>query len=117
MISFMLDGDATAAAAAVVDGLTMFAIAPSLGGAESIVTQPVTTSYHGLDPAERAARGIADSMIRLSVGLEDPGNVIKGPGPGPRPGHLSTPQRPPGPSARPTAARARRPLTRPGGTR
>jgi cystathionine gamma-synthase len=73
MISFVLDG---AAAAAVVNWLAMFAIAPSLGGLESIVTQPVTTTHHGLDPDEPAARGIADNMIRLSVGLEDPGDLI-----------------------------------------
>jgi cystathionine gamma-synthase len=46
----------------------MFAIAPSLGEVESIVTQPVTSTHRGLDP-ERAARGIADNMIQLSVGL------------------------------------------------
>jgi len=68
MISFVLDGDATAAA--VVDRLAMFATAPSLGRVENIVTQAVTTTRHGLDPDERAARSIADSMIRLSVGLK-----------------------------------------------
>jgi cystathionine gamma-synthase len=77
MISFVLDGDAAAAVVVVVDRLAMFAIAPSLGGVESIVTQPITTTHHGLDPEERAARGIADSIIRLSAGLEDPGDLIK----------------------------------------
>ena len=72
---FVLDG--AGAAAALVNRLAMFAIAPSLGGLESIVTQPVTTTHHGLDPDERAARGITDNMIRLSVGLEDPGDLIK----------------------------------------
>jgi cystathionine gamma-synthase len=75
MISFVLDGPA--AAAAVVNRLAMFAIAPSLGGLESIVTQPVTTTQHSLDPDESAARGIADNMIRLSVGLEDAGDLVK----------------------------------------
>ncbi|RLV04518.1 cystathionine gamma-synthase [Streptomyces griseocarneus] len=60
----------------VVDGLRLFTIAPSLGGVESLVTQPVTTTHHGLDPAERARRGITDSMIRLSVGLEDADDLI-----------------------------------------
>lgn len=55
----------------VMDRLTLFAIAPSLGGVESLATQPVTTTHHGLTPEERARRGITDSMIRLSVGLED----------------------------------------------
>lgn len=75
MLSFLVDGDATTAAA-VVDRLRVFSIAPSLGGAESLVTQPITTTHHGLDPAERTRRGIADSMIRLSVGLEDAEDLI-----------------------------------------
>lgn len=60
----------------VADRLELFALAPSLGGAESLATQPVTTTHHGLDPAERARRGITDSMIRLSIGLEDPEDLI-----------------------------------------
>ena len=63
-------------AAAVVDRLKLFAIAPSLGGVESLVTQPVTTTHHGLSAEERARRGISDAMIRLSVGLEDPEDLI-----------------------------------------
>ncbi|MBI5495927.1 MAG: aminotransferase class I/II-fold pyridoxal phosphate-dependent enzyme [Deltaproteobacteria bacterium] len=70
MLSFVVRGDA-AATAAVVDRLRLFAIAPSLGGVESLVTQPVTTTHHGLTPEERARRGIVDGMVRLSVGLED----------------------------------------------
>ena len=65
-----------AAATAVVDRLRLFAIAPSLGGVESLATQPITTTHHGLGPEERARRGIADGMIRLSVGLEDPEDLI-----------------------------------------
>jgi cystathionine gamma-synthase len=65
-----------AAASAVVDRLKLFAIAPSLGGVESLATQPVTTTHHGLDPEERARRGITDSMVRLSIGLEDAQDLI-----------------------------------------
>ncbi|MGJ5894659.1 trans-sulfuration enzyme family protein [Streptomyces niveiscabiei] len=75
MLSAVLDADA-AGTAAVVDRLTLFAIAPSLGGVESLVTQPITTTHHGLDPAERARRGITDGMIRASVGLEDAADLI-----------------------------------------
>ena len=70
MLSFVVDGGA-AGAAAVVDKLRLFSIAASLGGVESLVTQPITTTHYGLDPAERARRGIVDGLIRLSVGLED----------------------------------------------
>lgn len=60
----------------VADRLSLFSLAPSLGGAESLATQPVTTTHHGLSPAERERRGITDSMIRLSVGLEDTADLI-----------------------------------------
>lgn len=70
MLSFVVRGDA-AATAAVVDRLEIFSIAPSLGGVESLVTQPITTTHHGLAREERARRGIVDGMVRLSIGLED----------------------------------------------
>lgn len=75
MLSFVLDATAKQTAA-VVDRLQLFSIAPSLGGVESLVTQPITTTHHGLDPLERAKRGITDGMIRLSVGLEDADDLI-----------------------------------------
>ena len=64
------------AATRVADRLKLFALAPSLGGAESLVTQPCTTTHHGLPPEERARRGISDAMLRLSVGLEDAEDLI-----------------------------------------
>ena len=60
----------------VADRLKLFALAPSLGGAESLVTQPCTTTHHGLTAEERARRGISDAMLRLSVGLEDAEDLI-----------------------------------------
>ncbi len=45
-------------------------IAPSLGGVETLMTRPATTSHLGLDPEERRALGISDELIRLSVGVE-----------------------------------------------
>ncbi len=75
MLTIEVDGD-TATGTAVVDRLRLFAIAPSLGGVESLATQPVTTTHHGLTEAERARRGISGAMIRLSVGLEDAADLI-----------------------------------------
>ena len=75
MISFVYDGDA-AATAAFVDRLRLFAIAASLGGVESLVTQPVTTTHHGLTTEERTRRGIVDGLVRLSIGLEDEADLI-----------------------------------------
>ena len=67
---------AGAAASAVADRLELFALAPSPGGVESLVTQPGTTTHHGLTPEERARRGISDAMLRLSIGLEDAEDLI-----------------------------------------
>ncbi len=60
----------------VADRLKLFALAPSLGGVESLVTQPCTTTHHWLTPEERARRGISDAMLRLSIGLEDAQDLI-----------------------------------------
>lgn len=64
------------AATRVADRLSLIALAPSLGGAESLVTQPCTTTHHGLTPEQRARRGISDAMLRLSIGLEDAEDLI-----------------------------------------
>ncbi len=75
MLTLELDAD-FAGTAAVVDRLRVFTIAPSLGGPESLVTLPVATSHHGMPAAERARRGITDSMLRLSIGLEDAEDLL-----------------------------------------
>ncbi len=64
-------------ASRLVDNLELFLIAPSLGGAESLVTQPITTTHHGLSPEERFKRGITDSMIRISIGMEAEKDLIE----------------------------------------
>ncbi len=61
----------------VAESLRWFALAPSLGGAESLVTQPRTTTHADLSDEERQRRGISDSMLRLSVGLEDVEDLIE----------------------------------------
>lgn len=63
-------------AARVADRLRVFSLAVSLGGIESLVSQPALTSHRDLGAAERAARGIGDNLLRLSVGLEDPVDLL-----------------------------------------
>ncbi len=75
MLSIEVKGDGEAAMR-IADRLKLFALAPSLGGAESLVTQPCTTTHHGLTPEERTRRGISDAMLRLSIGLEDTADLI-----------------------------------------
>jgi cystathionine beta-lyase/cystathionine gamma-synthase len=50
--------------------------APSLGGVETLLTRPVTTSHSGLTPEERKRIGISDRLIRLSVGIEATEDLI-----------------------------------------
>lgn len=50
--------------------------APSLGGVETLVSEPRLTSHASLTPAEREAQGIPDGFIRVSLGLEDPADLI-----------------------------------------
>jgi cystathionine gamma-synthase len=70
MITIVLKGEFKDAAN-FVDHLKVFTIAPSLGGSESLVTMPVTTTHYGLDAESKKERGISDTMIRLSIGLEN----------------------------------------------
>jgi cystathionine beta-lyase/cystathionine gamma-synthase len=61
---------------AFVDRLRLFALAASLGGPESLAIQPAFSTHYGLGPDERARRGIGDNMVRLSIGLEDPADLL-----------------------------------------
>jgi cystathionine beta-lyase/cystathionine gamma-synthase len=70
MVSVVLRGGA-AAADAFTGALRVAAVAPSLGGVETLVSQPRHTSHRGLSPAELTAQGIPDGFVRISVGLED----------------------------------------------
>ena len=63
--------EATRATFAVLDALRVIDISNNLGDAKSLVTHPATTTHRKLGPAGRAAVGIAESTVRLSVGLED----------------------------------------------
>jgi len=69
MLSFELDGDA-AVADRFMANLELPVVAPSLGGVESLITRPATTSHVGIEPKQRMALGINDALLRLSVGLE-----------------------------------------------
>ena len=52
-------------------------MAPSLGGVETLVTLPAVTSHAGLSAAERHRLGISDSLIRVSVGIENTADLIR----------------------------------------
>jgi cystathionine beta-lyase/cystathionine gamma-synthase len=69
VLSFELAGGA-AAADEFAGRLCIPALAPSLGGVQSLLTRPATTSHAGLSPEERAGLGITEGLLRLSVGIE-----------------------------------------------
>lgn len=75
VITFELDADLKATGD-FIDGCAIPRIAPSLGGVESLIEQPALMSYYELGPEGRAAVGIAESLVRYSVGLEDPEDLV-----------------------------------------
>ena len=75
MLSFELKGGFEAASR-FASSLKVATLAPSLGGVETLVTQPVTTSHYFLSEKERAKAGISDGLVRVSVGLEDIPDLI-----------------------------------------
>lgn len=64
------------ATANVVDAAGVFRIAPSLGGVESLIEQPLVMSYFTCTPEERKSYGISDNMIRLACGIENAEDLI-----------------------------------------
>jgi cystathionine beta-lyase len=61
----------------LLEGVKLMAFAVSLGGVESILSYPAKMSHAAMPPEERALRGISDSLVRLSVGLESPDDLIE----------------------------------------
>jgi cystathionine gamma-synthase len=70
MLSFELHGG-TAQIEAFVDGLQYFSLAESLGGVESLIAHPASMTHAAMAPEARRAAGIADTLLRLSIGIED----------------------------------------------
>jgi cystathionine beta-lyase/cystathionine gamma-synthase len=75
MISFLLDAD-LARAEKFCASTKLFTCAESLGGVESLLELPATMTHASVPAADRRARGIEDGLIRLSVGIEDPDDLI-----------------------------------------
>ena len=75
MVSFELDAD-LAGIAAFVTGLRCFSLAESLGGVESLIAHPATMTHAAMAPEARRNAGIADNLLRLSVGIEDARDLV-----------------------------------------
>jgi cystathionine gamma-synthase len=75
MVSFLVRGGLETTSR-FVDGCVLPIIAPSMGGVETLMEQPALMSFYELAPEQRQAIGIAENLVRLSVGLEDPDDLI-----------------------------------------
>ncbi|MBN8859901.1 MAG: cystathionine gamma-synthase [Sphingobacteriales bacterium] len=77
MMSFELKDNTGAAAEKVLSSTQLFACAESLGGVESLIGHPASMTHASIPREERIANGLADSLIRLSVGIEDAEDLIE----------------------------------------
>jgi cystathionine gamma-synthase len=62
---------------AFVEGLECFSLAESLGGVESLVAHPATMTHAAMDEEARRRAGIGDTLLRLSVGIEDARDLLR----------------------------------------
>jgi cystathionine gamma-synthase len=76
MISFEIKGG-EAAVRTFVEGVHHFCLAESLGGVESLVAHPATMTHASMDQEARKRAGISDSLIRLSIGIEDAADLVR----------------------------------------
>lgn len=75
MMSFTLKDDSLEAANRILSNTHLFALAESLGGVESLIGHPASMTHASIPRAERVKNGLVDSLIRLSVGIEDAGDL------------------------------------------
>ena len=75
VVSFLVRGD-EARTSRFIDRCTIPKIGPSLGGVESLIEQPALMSFYELTSEQRLAVGIRDNLVRLSVGVEDPADLL-----------------------------------------
>jgi len=76
VVSFVFKGNSDSTSR-FVDNLKIFYITPSFGGPESLVSQPSVLTFSELTKKQRIKLGINDSLVRISVGLEDSEDIIE----------------------------------------
>lgn len=77
MMSFTLKDDSVATATKVLSSTKLFSLAESLGGVESLINHPASMTHASIPREERVKNGLSDSLIRLSVGIEDADDLIE----------------------------------------
>lgn len=76
MVSFTLKGDRMEDAISVMEKTKLFALAESLGGVESLIGHPASMTHASIPKEERLKAGLKDTLIRLSIGVEDPDDLV-----------------------------------------
>ena len=76
MLSFVLKNDSVEEAMRVLSSTKLFSLAESLGGVESLINHPASMTHASIPKEERIKNGLTDSLIRLSVGIEDADDLI-----------------------------------------
>jgi len=76
MISFSTKENSQAGAVKILEKLKIFTLAESLGGVESLAGHPASMTHASIPKEEREKIGVTDSLIRLSVGIEDEEDLI-----------------------------------------
>ena len=76
MVSFEVDGGKDYVKK-IVESTKLFSLAESLGGVESLIGQPATMTHVGIPQEQKEKLGITDSLIRISVGIEDADDLIE----------------------------------------
>lgn len=76
IVSFSLKNDTEDAAVALVSSTGLFKLAESLGGIKSLISHPANMTHKSIPAEKRRAAGVSDSLVRLSIGLEDATDLI-----------------------------------------
>ena len=76
MLSFTLKNESMDAAVKLMSSTKIFALAESLGGVESLINHPASMTHASIPREDRIKNGLSDSLIRLSVGIEDAEDLI-----------------------------------------
>ena len=77
MLSFTLKDDSLENATTLMESVEIFSLAESLGGVESLINHPASMTHASIPKEERIKNGLSDSLIRLSVGVEDAEDILE----------------------------------------
>jgi cystathionine beta-lyase/cystathionine gamma-synthase len=77
MLSFTLKSDSVEQATRLMESVKVFSLAESLGGVESLINHPASMTHASIPREERIRNGLSDSLMRLSIGIEDAEDLME----------------------------------------